>query len=89
MEATAGELQAALGSVPLIGCSTSGELTDGRSMRRSLVLWALGGAKFSVRVAWGRGNRAACGWPPAKRPAALMAFPPIPMAFPPIPIAPW
>jgi hypothetical protein len=42
VEATAGELQAALGSVPLIGCSTSSELTDGRSLRRSLVLWALG-----------------------------------------------
>jgi hypothetical protein len=50
MDWMAGELQAALGSVPLIGCSTSGELTDGRSLRHSLVLWALGGAGFSVRV---------------------------------------
>lgn len=56
MEATAGELQAALGSVPLIGCSTSSELTDGRSLRRSLVLWALGGAGFSVRVGMGQGK---------------------------------
>jgi hypothetical protein len=56
MEAMAGELQAALGSVPLIGCSTSGELTDGRSLRHSLVLWALGGAGFSVRVGMGQGE---------------------------------
>jgi hypothetical protein len=56
METMAGELQAALGSVPLIGCSTSGELSDGRSLRSSLVLWALGGAGFSVRVGVGQGE---------------------------------
>ena len=44
MDSMAEVLQAALGSAPLIGCSTSGELTDGRSLRHSLVLWALGGA---------------------------------------------
>jgi hypothetical protein len=54
MDSMAGELQAALGSVPLIACSTSGELTDGRSLRHSLVLWALGGAGFSVRVGMGQ-----------------------------------
>lgn len=56
MDSMAGELQAALGSVPLIGCSTSGELTDGRFLRHSLVLWALGGAGFSVRVGMGQGE---------------------------------
>ena len=35
MEAMDGELQAALGSVPLIGCRTIGELTDGRSLRHT------------------------------------------------------
>lgn len=56
IQSMAGDLQAALGSVPLIGCSTSGELTGSRSLRRSLVLWALGGAGFSVRVGMGQGK---------------------------------
>lgn len=56
IDAMAGELQAALGAVPLIGCSTSGELTDGRSLSHSLVLWALGGAGFSVRIGMGQGE---------------------------------
>ena len=58
IQAMAGDLQAALGSVPLIGCSTSGELSAGRSLRHSLVLWALGGAGFSVRVGVGQGESA-------------------------------
>jgi hypothetical protein len=56
MEVVTRDLQAALGSVPLIGCSTSGELTDGRSLRQGLVLWALGGPGFSVRVGMGQGE---------------------------------
>ena len=56
MERMAADLQAALGNIPLIGCSTSGELTDGRSLRKGLVLWALGGPGFSVRVGMGQGE---------------------------------
>ena len=55
LEAMAAELQSALGDVPIIGCSTSGEITDGHSLRQSLVLWAIGGAGFSVRVGMGQG----------------------------------
>jgi hypothetical protein len=56
LDVMAAELKAALGSVPVIGCSTSGELTDGRSLHRSLVLWAMGGAGFSVQVGLGQGE---------------------------------
>ena len=55
LPALARELRIALGDVPFIGCSTSGELSNGSSLRQGLVLWALGGSGFSVRVGLGQG----------------------------------
>jgi len=49
-------LQAAVAPVPLVGCSTAGELCVGRSTRCGLSLWALGGPGFSVAVGCGLGD---------------------------------
>lgn len=52
----ASRLQQRLGAVPLVGCSTAGELCVGRALRRGLVLWALGGSGLSVAVGVGQGD---------------------------------
>lgn len=49
-------LRAALGNVPLIGCSTAGEIAATSSSSRSVVIWCLGGDGFHVRVGCGEGD---------------------------------
>ncbi|MEB3256492.1 MAG: FIST N-terminal domain-containing protein [Synechococcaceae cyanobacterium] len=57
-----------IGTGQLIGCSTAGELAPGHSGMGGLVLWALGGAGFSV--ASGYGDAARLGLRQAAREAA-------------------
>lgn len=49
-------LQAAVEPAPLVGCSTAGELSVGRTTRRGLSIWAIGGPGFSVAVGCGLGD---------------------------------
>lgn len=54
LETVAELLSARLGEVPLIGCTSSGEIGGGGALTQSLVLWALGGS--GVRVSTGYGE---------------------------------
>lgn len=49
-------LKASVGEVPVIGCTTAGEITCGRATDQGLVLWGLGGNGFTVRVGLGEGS---------------------------------
>lgn len=46
------------GHVPLVGCSTAGEISDQRASDRSVVIAAIGGSGFDARTAAGRGAAA-------------------------------
>ena len=45
-----------IGAVPLLGCSTSGELGGQRSMSKGLTLWAMGGEGVTVATGMGQGG---------------------------------
>ena len=51
-------LKQTVGDVPVIGCTTAGEITNGRATNQGMVLWALGGEGFQVRVGLGQGSAA-------------------------------
>lgn len=53
LQATAATLQQQLPEVPLIGCSTSGEIGQGTALTQALVLWALGGGGIRVSTGYG------------------------------------
>jgi hypothetical protein len=52
--AVLGQVNRRSGGVPLIGCSTSGEISPAGSGERSVVVMALGGDGFSIRTAAAR-----------------------------------
>ena len=49
-------LKESLGDVPVIGCTTAGEITNGKATHQGMVLWGLGGDGFNVRVGFGQGS---------------------------------
>ncbi|MEB3166638.1 MAG: FIST N-terminal domain-containing protein [Cyanobacteriota bacterium] len=50
------QLHRRLGTCPVIGCSTSGEIATCGALSQGLVLWALGGTGVGVSTGWGEGG---------------------------------
>lgn len=59
----AGGIRSQLPEVPLIGCSSSGEIASDGALSQAVVLWALGGSGIRISTGWGesqgQGRRAA------------------------------